>query len=234
MGSKKEASSPVRLVIQQCLSATLKLPEESGGGAHTIGRGMVVFVCFRQGATEEDAARAAETACALRLCEGDENGGRVSVADLPGDVLVIPQATLGGKLKGRAVQYHGNVGKEDGERLYRAFCAALSGRLLGENDSEGCASEETRRRSESAEAAATSDKRAAAAVRCGVYGARQVLSSDTNGPYTHHSRIRTLDLIIVLKLCVPILPLLLTMMIKYRLKVCQRIHLPAHRRQISC
>ena len=32
------------------------------------------------------------------------------------------QATLGGKLKGSAVQYHSNVAPEEGEQLYTEFC----------------------------------------------------------------------------------------------------------------
>ncbi len=148
----------MRLVIQQCTSARLKLP---CGDAATISRGMVVFVCFRQGTARADAERAAETTCHLKLCEdvGEEREGgrrRVSVLESGGEVLVVPQATLGGKLKGKALQYHGNVGKEEGEELYGAFCRTVAARM--EDGSK---------------------------VKSGVYGARQVLSTETNGPYTH-------------------------------------------------
>ncbi len=146
------SKSVVRLVVQQCLSASLKLPDQS---EIAIDGGMVVFVCFKQGAEEEDATKAADTVCAVKLCEKEEGAKRVSAAEGAADVLVVPQATLGGKLKGRALQYHGNVAKEDGERLYEAFCQRLRSR-------EGLGK-----------------------VESGVYGARQVLSSQTNGPFTH-------------------------------------------------
>lgn len=81
-----------------------------------------------------------------------------SVLELPGSVLVVPQATLGGKVKGRVMQYHSNIGKEDGLRLYNAFVALCEKELA---------------------------VAAAVTVKHGTYGNRQVLTLDTNGPYTH-------------------------------------------------
>lgn len=94
----------------------------------------------------------------LRLSESD-SGKMVSVLDLPGSLLIVPQATLGGKAKGRAMQYHNNIGKEDGLRLYCDFV------LLCEKELMATASGMT--------------------VKHGTYGNRQVLKLDTNGPYTH-------------------------------------------------
>lgn len=94
----------------------------------------------------------------LRLCESD-SGKMVSVLELPGCLLIVPQATLGGKNKGRAMQYHNNISKEDGLRLYSAFVALCEKELSGvEGD---------------------------VTVKHGTYGNRQVLKLDTNGPYTH-------------------------------------------------
>lgn len=92
----------------------------------------------------------------LRVCEAD-SGRLSSLLELPGGLLIVPQATLGGKAKGRAMQYHHNVGKEDGLRLYAAFVSLCEREL--------------------AEAGLTA--------RHGTYGNRQVLSLDTNGPFTH-------------------------------------------------
>ena len=81
----------------------------------------------------------------------------------------MPQATLGGKLKGNSVQYHGNMGQEEGQRLYHLFCIQvllllllLILHLLQLKQELG-------------------EER----VREGQYGARQVLSMVTNGPYSH-------------------------------------------------
>ena len=184
---EREAKT-VKLVIQQCLSARLKPPppseneQEEDFGDRSIRAGMVVFVCFSKGADEGAAIRAAEAAARLRLCEPEveqgESGGatrgkRTSVLERRGDVLVVPQFTLGAKLKGRnnSLQYHGNVDKADGERLFAAFCAALG--ALVEGDDPGEVPERSR------------GSRDGPRVVGGVYGARQRLAMDTDGPYTH-------------------------------------------------
>jgi len=63
-----------------------------------------------------------------KLCEpkdvtgdGGRGGGRDTAFKEKVDVLVIPQATLGGKLKGKSVQYHGLVDKTLGEELFTMF-----------------------------------------------------------------------------------------------------------------
>ena len=71
------------------------------------------------------------------------------------EMLVVPQATLGGRLKGSSVQYHGNVKVEDGAKLYDVFCAGLAEKL-GEGR-----------------------------LKRGRFGARQILSTVTSGPYSH-------------------------------------------------
>lgn len=87
----------------------------------------------------------------------------VSILDLPGDILIIPQATLGGTLKGKLMQYHKNISKEEGLNLYTKF-VRLCQDMMG--NSEKC-------------------KEKATVVRFGTYGNRQVFQTDTNGPYTH-------------------------------------------------
>lgn len=97
----------------------------------------------------------------LKLCEAD-SGKYVSVLDLPGSVLIVPQATLGGKAKGKVMQYHHNIGKEEGLQLYSNFVSFEKELALSSKSSE-----------------------TAAIIKHGTYGNRQVLKLDTNGPYTH-------------------------------------------------
>lgn len=82
-----------------------------------------------------------------------------SLLELPGSLLIVPQATLGGRPKGRAMQYHHNIAKQDGLRLYAAFVSLCEEQLAAAG--------------------------AGVTVRHGSYGSRQVLSLDTNGPFTH-------------------------------------------------
>ncbi|CAF88396.1 unnamed protein product, partial [Tetraodon nigroviridis] len=83
-------------------------------------RGTVLYICFFKGATDDILPKMASTLLNLRLCEAD-SGKLSSLLELPGSLLIVPQATLGGEAKGRAVQYHTDISKEDGLRLHSAF-----------------------------------------------------------------------------------------------------------------
>ncbi|XP_069131212.1 D-aminoacyl-tRNA deacylase 2-like isoform X2 [Argopecten irradians] len=158
-----------RLVLQQCLSARLQVqpPSETGIEAEyvEIGKGMIIYVCFMKGATEETVEKMVK--CALNTClspsEDPSATKRVSVLDLPGDILIIPQATLGGTPKGKLMQYHKNIAKEDGKKLYAHFVSLCEASL------------------HMSERAREQEKH----VRAGTYGNLQVFSTNTNGPFTH-------------------------------------------------
>jgi len=149
-----------RIVLQQCTSASLTLPnpgETEKPEIIDIGRGVVVFICFLDKASEETVTKLVKHITNVRLSE-DETGKRRSILDVQGNILIIPQATLGGRLKGKSMQYHMNVEKTLGEGLYHKLCQEVR-----EAVEEGTSGN----------------------VKCGVYGARQVLKMDTNGPFTH-------------------------------------------------
>ena len=155
----------VRVLLQQATSASLRLPAvdeladkeevlQVGGG--DAGQATICFVCFMGEATEEMVAKALKVVTSVKLTELKEGEKRVALTSATSsEVLVVPQATLGGRLKGNSVQYHGNVKVEDGARLYDMFCSGLAEKLGGER------------------------------VKRGRYGARQILSTITNGPYSH-------------------------------------------------
>jgi len=145
----------VRLLVQQVIGARLVLPD---GKEIKIGKGLVVFVCFLKGVTEELVKKAAKVALGVKLSEAEEGEKRVDVVTNKGEVLVVPQATLGGKLKGSSLQYHNNVKPAEGEEMYKLFCKMLM---------------EAREEEEFS------------MVKVGMFGARQVLSMETNGPYSH-------------------------------------------------
>lgn len=104
----------------------------------------------------------AKTILGIRLSSSEE-GKLVSILDLPGDVLIVPQATLGGRAKGKSMQYHMNIDKESGRSLYQEFCDECKNQIL---------------KSPKCQEAGTS-------FHHGTYGNTQVLKLDTNGPYTH-------------------------------------------------
>ncbi|KAG7466477.1 hypothetical protein MATL_G00165140 [Megalops atlanticus] len=154
-----------RTVLQQCVHARLQVKPAEGESIPEwveIERGMVIYICFFKGATEDIIPKMVSTLLQVKLCEAD-SGKLVSVLDLPGSILIVPQATLGGKTKGRGMQYHGNIGKEEGLQLYASFVSQCEKEL---GSSSKCTE-------------------AGVVVKHGTYGSRQVLKLDTNGPYTH-------------------------------------------------
>ncbi|XP_067142199.1 D-aminoacyl-tRNA deacylase 2-like [Centruroides vittatus] len=147
-----------RIVIQQCLNAKLqtKLKSEQEDPLFVqINRGIVIYVCFLKGASEELVHKMVTTALSVKLCE-TEDRGMVSIVDLPGDILIVPQACLGGRLKGKSFQYHRIINKSEGFELYEVFIKKCK-ELVAEKIN----------------------------VKYGTYGNRQVLNMETNGPYTH-------------------------------------------------
>ncbi|KAG9268130.1 D-aminoacyl-tRNA deacylase 2 [Astyanax mexicanus] len=165
MSAGSDSAVKARVVLQQCLRATLQVKppqEESEAQWVQIDRGMVIYICFFKGATEDIIPKMVNSLLNIKLCETDA-GKYTSVLDLPGNVLIVPQATLGGKSKGKCMQYHGNIGKEDGQKLYSSFVSQCEQEL----------------------SLAVKCSEAGTEVKHGTYGNRQVLKLDTNGPYTH-------------------------------------------------
>uniref|UniRef100_A0A8C5KQQ5 D-aminoacyl-tRNA deacylase n=1 Tax=Jaculus jaculus TaxID=51337 RepID=A0A8C5KQQ5_JACJA len=139
-----------RVLLQQSLHARLQVrPAEGDAAAQWVEVTSMVVSPFN-------------TLLNVKLSE-TENGKHTSILDLPGDILIIPQATLGGRVKGKSMQYHSNCGKEEGLELYSQFVHLCEKEVAANSK---CAA-------------------AGVVVEHGTYGNRQVLKLDTNGPYTH-------------------------------------------------
>ena len=96
-----------------------------------------------------------------------------SVADLRLDLMLVPQATLGGKLKGKALQYHANISKQEGAELYHSLVMAI--RQTTQGNSAGGSEHQS---------SGNIGK-----VVCGTFGNQQVLEMSSLGPYTHYFEI---------------------------------------------
>ena len=90
----------VKILIQQVISASLKLPATEADDSNeesnvvNIDNGMVVFVCFQQGVTEEKVTKAAQVVRKVKLSESPDTGSdskRKTISQIHGDILVIPQ-----------------------------------------------------------------------------------------------------------------------------------------------
>ncbi|XP_070578342.1 D-aminoacyl-tRNA deacylase 2-like [Ptychodera flava] len=158
-------SLKAKIILQQCLSGRLQVKpadDETPAEFVEVNRGIIVYVCFMKGASQDIVEKMVKAVLNVKLSQSD-NGKTVSVLDLPGDVLIVPQATLGGKLKGKVMQYHSNIGKDEGLKLYSSFVQKTQ--IEVENNAKSIESK--------------------CQVKWGTYGNRQVLSIVTNGPYTH-------------------------------------------------
>eukprot|EP01059_Diplonema_ambulator_P009207 TRINITY_DN19039_c0_g2_i1.p1 TRINITY_DN19039_c0_g2~~TRINITY_DN19039_c0_g2_i1.p1 ORF type:complete len:180 (+),score=33.51 TRINITY_DN19039_c0_g2_i1:52-540(+) len=133
-----------------------------------INRGIIVYVSFLKEANREVAARAANDVLKAKIflhVDDDCNRGRAVPALGEGwDIMVIPQATLAGKIKGKQAQYHSQFDKAEGEALYQYFCETLRNIL---------------------EAEKREDSAAPPTLQCGTYGNRQGLKFESLGPFTH-------------------------------------------------
>uniref|UniRef100_UPI0037E87F4C D-aminoacyl-tRNA deacylase 2-like n=1 Tax=Semicossyphus pulcher TaxID=241346 RepID=UPI0037E87F4C len=116
-----------RTVIQQCSQARVKIkPALDGADAQwaEIGEGMVVYVCFFHGATEDITHEIADSLMSTRLFRKDTRH-LVSILDLPGSVLFVPQDSLVGEpVPKRRMQYKGGCELWWGAQLFSNLVSA--------------------------------------------------------------------------------------------------------------
>jgi D-Tyr-tRNAtyr deacylase len=117
----------LRIVMQYVDSAQLLI--DNVEQTVTIGSGVVVYVAFLGDVTEVAIDKAASVIAGVKIfspAAGDRRAqspqAPCSIAESDYDVLIVPQATLAGKVKGRLTQYHQQTAKEKAEQLYSVFC----------------------------------------------------------------------------------------------------------------
>uniref|UniRef100_A0A3Q3WQM1 D-aminoacyl-tRNA deacylase n=1 Tax=Mola mola TaxID=94237 RepID=A0A3Q3WQM1_MOLML len=116
-----------RTIIQQCSKAKVKTkPALDGVEAQwaEVGEGMVAYVCFFHGATEDVTHEMGNRLMTTKLFR-KENGRSISVLDLPGSILLIPQESLVGRpLTKRRIQYKGGCEQWWGAQLFSNLVSA--------------------------------------------------------------------------------------------------------------
>ncbi|KAA8582395.1 hypothetical protein FQN60_009135 [Etheostoma spectabile] len=115
-----------RTVIQQCVTAKVRIkPELDGADAQWIQEGMVVYVCFFHGATEDVADEMANSLMTTQFFRNKDTGRSVSVLNLPGSVLFIPQDSLLGEPgPKRRMRYRGGCEPWRGAQLFSNLVSA--------------------------------------------------------------------------------------------------------------
>ena len=114
----------MRVLLQRVSQASVSVDGQVIG---QIGRGHLVYLGVMAGDSEESLEWLTNKVCNIRLFEGDD--GKIndrSVLDIDGEVLVISQFTLAGKLeKGNRPDFTGAADPGGAEKLYTKFIQKL-------------------------------------------------------------------------------------------------------------
>jgi D-tyrosyl-tRNA(Tyr) deacylase len=113
----------LRVVVQRVGQASVEVEGETVG---EIGAGLLVLVGFRAG---DDAAALDWTArklLSLRLFEDDQGKMNLSVTEIGGEALLVPQFTLYADCRqGRRPSFSGALGPEEAAALFDQFCGVV-------------------------------------------------------------------------------------------------------------
>jgi D-aminoacyl-tRNA deacylase len=114
----------MRAVIQRCQRAQVEVESQIAGA---IGRGLAVFLGVATGDDEACAARLAQKVAALRIFDDEQGKFALSLRDVGGAALVIPNFTIcGDARKGTRPNFGDAAAPEPARRLYERFVTLLS------------------------------------------------------------------------------------------------------------
>jgi len=126
----------------------------------SVGPGIIVYVAFGLQATSDVFPALVQSVLEFPSQWDAVNQKKISVQEAKGSILIIPQASLLGKLKQKKVQYHGLIDKDAGLQLYKVLVDLFT-TVVGKQEADSTK------------------------VVAGVYGNRQGLKMDSSGPNTH-------------------------------------------------
>ena len=117
----------MRAVVQRVSSARVEVDGETVG---QIERGLLVFLGFGRGDTEEDRAWVLSRIATLRVFADDAGKMSLGVQDIGGAVLLVSQFTLYGAVRrGRRPSFDDAMPPEEAQQAYEA--AVREARALG-------------------------------------------------------------------------------------------------------
>lgn len=114
-------------LIQRVSEARVSVAGETVG---EIGVGVLALVGIERGDGEAEAQRLAERVCTYRIFPDAEERMNLSLADIGGAVLAVPQFTLAADTKkGTRPGFSTAAAPADGERMFERFVALARGRV---------------------------------------------------------------------------------------------------------
>ena len=115
----------MRAVIQRALSASVTI---NGGETRSIGPGLAVFLGVVKGDAQPEARQLADKLAGLRIFSDSEDKMNLSLSDTGGQVLLIPNFTLGTDCrKGRRPSFDLAAPPATARELFLYFADYLSG-----------------------------------------------------------------------------------------------------------
>ncbi|MFW6111477.1 MAG: D-aminoacyl-tRNA deacylase [Candidatus Bipolaricaulota bacterium] len=113
----------MKALIQVVEEANVAVESEIVG---SIGGGMLIFLGVKEGDQRAQAKKLAEEVLNLRILPDDQGKMNLSIKDCQGEILVISQFTLYGKVdSGRRPSFSQAAEYEEARRLYREFIKLL-------------------------------------------------------------------------------------------------------------
>lgn len=113
----------MKALIQVVEEANVAVKSEIVG---SIGGGMLIFLGVKEGDQRAQAKKLAEEVLNLRILPDDQGKMNLSIKDCQGEILVISQFTLYGKVdSGRRPSFSQAAEYEEARRLYREFINLL-------------------------------------------------------------------------------------------------------------
>lgn len=125
----------MRVVLQRVKRAAVNINNNINKEKIAINKGLLLFVGIKKGEGDDKEIDnkidyLADKIINLRIFEDEQNKMNLSVANINGEVLVVPQFTLYGDCKrGRRPSFDNVEEKTKAKRLYEKFIAAIENKL---------------------------------------------------------------------------------------------------------
>ncbi len=109
----------MRAVVQRVRKANIEI---DGTYAHTIGKGLVIYLGVMENDTEKEAEYLARKIADLRIFTDENDKMNLSLKDFIGDILIVSNFTLAADCrKGRRPSFENAARPEEAEDLYNFF-----------------------------------------------------------------------------------------------------------------